>query len=390
MPFSALADQPARGDATGGPGVDYRITDAYSDPPGATDRFHTERLVRLDGASWCYRPSAPTPDVGPLPALTRGHMTFGNLNNAIQTGDPAAATWAAVLRRVPAARLLLLTPRGTEGHVVRRFALPGVDPGRLVLVNGLPRQAYLATYDEVDVGLDPFPFTGDDTTCDAMWMGVPTVTLAGRAFWSRRGVSHRSNVGLADLVAATPEQYAGIAGRLAGNPPRLADLRLGLRERVRRSPLGDPPRTSASRRRRTAACGATGARRGRSAGSCHARRPVGLPGDVRDSGPSAVKRVHGNVGRALPAATRLWRAVPALHLGLSPFRIFDGAGCPVERRSPLPSHPLLPHDLTARLAIPTSAAAVALGGWMAARTFGPAGLPGYGRGSGCDAVTRGR
>ena len=226
-------------DTTGTAGVDYRVTDALSDPPGTTERYHTERLARIPGASWCYRPWGTTPAVGPLPALSRGYVTFGNLNNAVKTSDPAAAAWAAVLAAVAGARLLLLTPKGAEGYVVRRFAALGTDPGRLVLVNPLPRHAYLAMYNQMDVALDPFPFNGDNTTCDAMWMGVPSVALAGRSFCSRRGVSHLTNVGLGALVADTVERYVSTAASLAADLPRLADLRRGMRRRLQASPVGD-------------------------------------------------------------------------------------------------------------------------------------------------------
>jgi protein O-GlcNAc transferase len=151
------------------------------------------------------------------------------------------AVWARILSLVPASRLLVLVAQGAEREpsVRARFTNAGIDTGRLLLVAQRPRREYLDLFTQVDVGLDTFPYAGMTTTCDGLWMGVPTVTLAGKTHVSRTGASLMTAVGLAELIAATPEEYVEIAVRLAGDLPRLSGVRAELRERVRRSSLND-------------------------------------------------------------------------------------------------------------------------------------------------------
>ena len=217
---------------------DYRITDVYSDPPGQTERFHVEGLARLPDCAWCYAPWDRAPDVGPLPATKNGYVTFCNLNNPIKTTEVVYDVWAKLLLRVRSSRLMLLCRNGSETAAAAAFGDRGVDPSRLAFVTPRPRTDYLQAHNSADIALDPFPFNGDNTTCDAMWMGVPAVTLEGDAFLSRRGVSHLRNVGLDSCVAGTPEDYVEVAARLASDLPRLTALRMGLRDRLAASPLG--------------------------------------------------------------------------------------------------------------------------------------------------------
>ena len=225
---------------TGLSAIDYRITDASSDPPGTTEACHTEALVRLDGGCcWCYEPAEPTPDVGPLPALAVGHVTFGSLNRPAKLNDAVIETWARVLRAVPGSRLLLLSGTASDAGLSARFARHGVDAARVDDAPRQPRLDYLALHNRIDVGLDPFPFNGDNTLCDALWMGVPSVALAGDAFVSRRGVSHLNNVGLPELAAEDVDGYVWVAAELAADLPRLAALRAGLRGRLSGSALAD-------------------------------------------------------------------------------------------------------------------------------------------------------
>jgi predicted O-linked N-acetylglucosamine transferase (SPINDLY family) len=256
---------------TGVRAIDYRLTDAWSDPPGDADRHHAERLWRLPHVCWCYRPFEPTPDVGPPPAAAAGHVTFGCLNNPVKMTDAVVAVWARVLAAVPGSRLLLLGSAGDPGPG-RRFAARGVDPDRVEVAGRRPRAGYFELHNRIDVGLDPFPFNGDNTLCDAMWMGVPSVALAGAGFAARRGVSHLSAVGLADLVAATADEYVAVAARLAGDPPRLADLRRALRGGCRARRSATRPGTSATWRRPTGPCGGGGVPR-RPSGATDSWRP---------------------------------------------------------------------------------------------------------------------
>jgi predicted O-linked N-acetylglucosamine transferase (SPINDLY family) len=228
---------------TGLPTMDYRITDALADPPGATAHWHTEELLRLPEIAWCYEPG-DSPEVGPLPALQAGHVTFGSLNNPPKVTPEVVAVWARVLRAVPGSRLLLLaSAAGQANNQVREaFAANGIAPDRLEFLGRQARDGYLRAYHRIDLALDPFPYNGGVTTCDALWMGVPVVALAGNAYVSRQGVSLLSCVGLGAWVAATPAEYVAQAVRRATDPEALAQVRQGLRQRVRESPVGDGAR----------------------------------------------------------------------------------------------------------------------------------------------------
>jgi predicted O-linked N-acetylglucosamine transferase (SPINDLY family) len=220
--------------------MDYRISDRYADPPGRTEAYHTEELVRLPEVAWCYRPLA-APEVTPLPARAAGHVTFGSLNNLAKITPQAIALWSELLRAVPGSRLVLLTGAGSQAdqRLHDLFGQHGIDRARLELLGRRPRDRYLALYQEMDIALDPFPYNGGVTTCDALWMGVPVVTLAGESYVSRQGVALLSNLGLDDWVAGAPDAYVDIATRWAHDVEGLGRLRAGLRERMTNSPLTD-------------------------------------------------------------------------------------------------------------------------------------------------------
>jgi protein O-GlcNAc transferase len=227
-------------DTTGLATMDYRITDSYADPPGLTEPFYTEELIRLPEIAWCYQPS-PGPEVGPPPFQELGHVTFASFNHLPKITSGVIALWSRILRSLPGARLLLLTSAAgaRNRRILDAFAQNGVEGARVETMERRPRDQYLELHRKVDIGLDPFPYNGGVTTCDALWMGVPVVSLAGNAYVSRQGVSLLSNLGLQDLVAATPEAYVEAAVNLARDPERLGQLRAEMRERMRRSPLLD-------------------------------------------------------------------------------------------------------------------------------------------------------
>jgi protein O-GlcNAc transferase len=226
------------------PGIDHRLTDAHTDPPGMSERFHTEELVRLPEIAWCYRPPTESPEVNESPVLTAGHITFGSMHNLAKITAPVIAVWSRILTELSDARLLLVTGVGpqTDQRLREDFARHGIDPGRLRLVGKRRHLEYLKLYQQIDICLDAFPFTGCTTTCEALWMGVPVVTLAGTTYTSRQGVSLLTHLELTDLIAATPENYIEIATRLARDPAALRDLRAGLRARMQHAPLTDPQR----------------------------------------------------------------------------------------------------------------------------------------------------
>jgi predicted O-linked N-acetylglucosamine transferase (SPINDLY family) len=226
---------------TGMRAMDYRLTDAYADPAGVTDRFHTEKLVRLPRLYYCFLPSPDAPRVVALPALAAGHVTFGSVNNFMKVTPDALQAWAEILLRVPRSRLILRADMtdSLRQRLLETFARHGVAADRLELVNRLPRQQYLELIQRMDIALDPFPFNGHTTTCDCLWQGVPVVTLSGQTYASRFGGSGLAAMQLHELIADSRDAYLEIAAALGNDLPRLAHLRSTLRDRMAASPLLD-------------------------------------------------------------------------------------------------------------------------------------------------------
>jgi predicted O-linked N-acetylglucosamine transferase (SPINDLY family) len=234
-------------DTTGLSAMDYRLTDAHADPPGTTEHLHSEQLFRIPTGAWCFRPSEHAPPVNDPPVLRGGGVTFGSFNALPKITDEIVSIWSRVLCELPDSRLLLKNLGFQDASVQRRlrtrFAKGGVAPERVGLLGRLPELAdHLACYHRIDIALDTFPYHGTTTTCEALWMGVPVVTLAGRTHAARVGVSLLNSVGLPELVAASAEDYVRTATTLARDLPRLAQLRRTLRERMAHSPLMDAPR----------------------------------------------------------------------------------------------------------------------------------------------------
>ena len=229
---------------TGLRALDYRITDARADPPGESDALHVERLIRLPKTFLCYRPGPDVVPVAPLPATRAGAVTFGCFNNFQKLSEPFFDAAARVLSAVPESRLLLkakpLGLRTIADEVRSGFLRRGIDARRLEL-RGWEADAlgHLAAYNEVDIALDSFPYNGTTTSCEAMWIGVPVVTLHGDRHAARVGASLLHALGLDDFIARDADNFVGMAARLAGDLPRLASLRAGMRERMRASPLMD-------------------------------------------------------------------------------------------------------------------------------------------------------
>ena len=229
--------------STGLSAMDYRLTDAWMDPPGPSDAHYSEASLRLPHSWCCFHPLTDTPAAGPLPALTRGHVTFGSLNNPCKHNPLVFALWARVLNRVADAHLLLRSPEGGHRKVILDFfSGRGIAPQRIEFVPHQPRPDYLQQYDRIDIALDPFPYNGITTTCDALWMGVPVLSYPGVMAPSRAGLSLLKNAGLAELLAATEGPFVELGVALAGDLPRLANLRATLRQRMAQSPLMDAPR----------------------------------------------------------------------------------------------------------------------------------------------------
>jgi predicted O-linked N-acetylglucosamine transferase (SPINDLY family) len=222
--------------------MDYRLSDPHFDPPDSDQSDYSEQTIRLPETYWCYSPGGPTPEPSPPPVESAGHITFGCLNNFSKV-SPALDQWAEILQKVPGARLIIHSPPGAHLDKVRElFAGKGISLDRLEFPARQPWPEYVKTYGRIDIALDPFPWGGGITTCDALWMGVPVVTLVGKTAVGRGGASILANIGLPELIAKTPRQYVEIATSLTKDLPRLADLRLALRSRMQASPLMDSPR----------------------------------------------------------------------------------------------------------------------------------------------------
>jgi predicted O-linked N-acetylglucosamine transferase (SPINDLY family) len=223
--------------------IDYRLTDRYIDPPGLHEHDYTEESVRLPDSFWCYDSLASGPAVNPLPALEGGRVTFGCLNNFCKVNERVLALWARVLLAVDRSSLILLAPEGSaRQRTAELLERAGVQRERVTFVGRQPRASYLELHHRIDIGLDTFPYTGQTTSLDAFWMGVPVVNLVGSTAPARAGLSLLSNLGLPELAADTPEQFVSVAVALATDLRRLARLRETLRQRLEASPLMDRPR----------------------------------------------------------------------------------------------------------------------------------------------------
>ena len=219
--------------------MDYRLTDPYLDPPGEDESIYSEKSLRLR-SYWCYQPAKNTPALGPLPALALGRITFGCLNNFCKMTPVTFAAWVELLRRVPQSRLILHAREGSHRkHTQERFAVQGIAAERIEFVASLPMADYFAKYNEIDIALDPFPYPGGTTSCDALWMGAPVVTLPCQTAISRGGLSILKFLDLPELIATSSDDYVRIAATLANDLPRLSMLRSTMRERMKSSVLMD-------------------------------------------------------------------------------------------------------------------------------------------------------
>ena len=229
--------------STGLPGIGYRLTDPRMEPPGVDSAGTSEEPMRLPDSWCCYDPVNDSPEINALPAASAEGVTFGSLNNFAKVNERVLALWARVMNMVKGSQLVMLCPEGDARRRVRTFfSARGIVAERVECVGALPRWEYLMLYQRIDLDLDPFPCNGMTTTCDAWWMGVPVVTLAGEMPVSRAGLSILSTIGLAEMAANSEDDYVRLAVELAGNLPRLAELRATLRPRMQSSPLMDAPR----------------------------------------------------------------------------------------------------------------------------------------------------
>jgi predicted O-linked N-acetylglucosamine transferase (SPINDLY family) len=227
--------------STGLPEIDAIITDRWETPAGF-ERFYCERLLRLADGYVCYSPPPYAPEVGPAPILRNHFITFGCYNNLAKITPQVIALWNRILTALPTARLILKTHQLADAATAATLRAAFVDPTRVETRPGSGHRAFLAQYNDIDIALDPFPYSGGLTTCEALWMGVPTIALPGETFASRHSASHLCNAGLADWVTDSAAAYLARAVAAAAEPDALARLRAQLRAATRASPLCDAAR----------------------------------------------------------------------------------------------------------------------------------------------------
>lgn len=222
--------------------MDYRICDAYTDPPGKSEAFHSEQLLRLPESQWCYEQIGPRPPPpAPLPYLTHGVWTFASYNNPLKLNEEVVAMWGEVLQAFPGSRLRVF---GISNHEIETWVRSqctglGITSDRLICVPRTHIEAYFASAAEVDVALDCFPYSGGTTTCDNLMMGLPVASVAGKRTISRSGVSLLTTLGLQDWLADSPQAMPDLLRRQLADPARVAALRAELPARMRSSALMD-------------------------------------------------------------------------------------------------------------------------------------------------------
>jgi len=246
---------------SGLPTIDWRIVDAATDPPGA-EKYCTEKLARLEDCFLCYSGAEEQPEdqrgrwnqwaaawgtpgaIAPPEQVATPTITFGSFNSIRKIGPEVVHTWSRILKSVPGSKLFIKT-KGIGTPAARRnfetaFAREGIEPGRVELLEAVTyKSEHLRSYERVHIALDTFPYNGTTTTCEAMWMGVPVITLAGNTHAGRVGVSLLQAVGLPELIAKTPDDYISLAAGLAQDGARLAELRASVRDRMAGSALCD-------------------------------------------------------------------------------------------------------------------------------------------------------
>ena len=228
---------------TGMSTIDYRFTDEIADPIGESDDLHSEELIRLEGGFLCYPGNESAPDKLVLPCLERGYVTFGSFNNLTKVTPEVVKLWGYILNCTPNSHLLLkskqLSDKGVRTRYQKMFEKEGIPAKRIELFGWLTEKDHLDLYNKIDIALDPFPYNGTTTSCEALWMGVPVVTMLGDRHSGRVGASILTHTGLEELIAENPKSYVEIAIRLSKNTEKLAALRTVLRNQMMDSPLCD-------------------------------------------------------------------------------------------------------------------------------------------------------
>lgn len=232
---------------TGLVAMDYKITDAIADPPGLTEHLHTEMLLRMPECFSVYQPPQTAPEVTEPAYARNGYITFASFNNSSKTTGDVIELWSRILKSAPKSKLLLKSAAtgdpSTQNFMKKAFAAHGIASERLVLLGyDVTQTSHLGRYADVDIALDPFPYNGTTTSCEALWMGVPIVTLAGTDHRSRVGASLLTSIGHPEWIAPNKDSYLNIAHNLSEDPRGLNEIRSRLRSDMAKSPLTDATR----------------------------------------------------------------------------------------------------------------------------------------------------
>ncbi len=230
---------------TGMDAMDYFLSDSIETPEG-DDKWYSEKVIRMPDGYVCYDPPFYAPDVTALPALKQGYITFGCFNYATKITEDVVKLWSQLLNTIEDSRLILKSKPYNDAanrqSYIDMFSAQGIDPARVELRGSSPHDKLLAEYGEIDIALDPFPYSGGLTTIEALWMGVPVITMPGQTFAARHAASHITNAGLGNWLCDSPETYLERAHYWSTNLENLSQLRGRLRDQVSRSPLCDAPR----------------------------------------------------------------------------------------------------------------------------------------------------
>jgi len=235
--------------STGLRSIDYLISD-WNETPGGVEEFYTEKLVRMPDDYICFMPPSYAPEVSVLPALEQGFVTFGCFNNPSKINPQLLSRWGVLLARVPGSKLFLKSGQYDsvefQERILGALADAGIGRDRVIFEGRSPHEELLGAYSKVDIALDPWPYSGGLSTCEALWQGVPVVTYPGPTFAGRHSVTHLRNAGLPEMVADSWDEYVDKAAGLAGDLDALAGLRARLRDQVASSPLCDGERFGAA------------------------------------------------------------------------------------------------------------------------------------------------